>query len=263
MNKAEWYDNTNQQNYDEKFIVGILAIGFATGTVTHFMDMVHLGFLVYSKLAGVSTFQNIFWTFLLFADPFVLVLLLTKRKLGAIIGFIIILADVLVNTECSVSIIINNSESITLWLQIALLTFSGITLPELLINKRNANRIGSMYIKMFSMVPLIALIIGLIIHIVGLINLFSVFNSYWNAWVHISMTFIDSFIIYALFRRLLLGYWLGITGFGIFGLLQTGLALGKYFKMDILFSYQNSIALSISFIAIAALLSDKDKFVNV
>ena len=79
-----------------KVLLSVMLLGFAIGTTTHIFDLLNYGWILNPE---VPKWKNIFWVSLMFLDFLVVVLLLTKLKLGLLLSNIIIITDVLVNTN--------------------------------------------------------------------------------------------------------------------------------------------------------------------
>ena len=79
-----------------KVLLSVMLLGFAVGTTTHIFDLLNHGWILNPE---VPKWKNIFWVSLMFLDFLVVVLLLTKLKLGLLLSNIIIITDVLVNTN--------------------------------------------------------------------------------------------------------------------------------------------------------------------
>lgn len=79
-----------------KILLSVMLLGFATGTTTHIFDLLNHGWLLNSE---VPKWKNIFWVSLTFLDFIVVVLLLTKLNFGLLLANIVIIADVLINTN--------------------------------------------------------------------------------------------------------------------------------------------------------------------
>ena len=86
------------QSYPIKItiLLSVMLLGFAIGTTTHIFDLMNHGWILNPE---VPKWKNIFWVSLTFFDFLIVVLLLTKLKLGLLFANIIIIADVLVNTN--------------------------------------------------------------------------------------------------------------------------------------------------------------------
>jgi len=253
------------------FIIAVLVIGYLIGTMTHiinFITVLKLGFINSAKAFGVSPIVNGYWLSLTIIDPVIAFLLIKKRKIGVLLGFVNILINVTVNSSlqiASLSIITLHTVYVALGnifngLQIALLLFATFTLP-LFFTKPNIISIRRFdYVHAFNFIPIIALTIGLFIHLIGLINLIRDFESLWILWVHISMTIFDVGIIYALCKRMKLGYIIGIYGFSIFGLLQAGFAVAIFIGIKCSFNLLMAITISICCLSISALLMNSDMY---
>lgn len=259
------------QNKGITFIIAVLVAGHLIGTVTHiihFSEVLKLGFIHSAKAYGVSPIMNGYWLSLTIIDPVIAFLLLKRKKTGVILAFINILINVIVNSSVQISslpyvtfhAIYDSLGNIFNGLQIALLIFSAFTLPLFYGNpdERSPGRIN--YIWMFSFIPIIALSAGLIIHIVGLVQLVHHFESLWTLWVHVSMILFDGGLIYALWKRMRLGYIVGIAGFSIFGFLQAGFAVAIFLGVKCSFNLAMAVTISICCLAISALLMNDDRY---
>ncbi|NLD92859.1 MAG: hypothetical protein GX639_09345 [Fibrobacter sp.] len=254
------------KNIGLSFIIAVLIIGHLIGTMTHsilLFDIIKLGFIESAKVFGVSPIVNGYWMSLTIIDPAIAFLLIKNRKIGVLSGFINILINVIVNS----SIVITTLSVITLQsvyealgnifngLQIALLLFSSFTLPLFFIKPNLSTKQNKIdYSSFFNFIPIIALTTGLLIHLVGLFNSIFNFESLWILWVHVSMTLFDAGIIYVLWKRMKLGYIIGIVGFSIFGLLQAGFAVAIFIGFKCSFNLTMAITISICCLSISALL---------
>jgi hypothetical protein len=259
------------KNIGFTFIIAVLIIGHLIGTMTHTMllfDIIKLGFMGSAKAFGVSPIVNGYWMSLTIIDPVIAFLLIKHRRTGVLFGFINIFINVIVNSSlviASLSIITLHSVyealgNIFNGLQIALLLFASFTLPLFftkpnLIITRKLN-----YVHAFHFIPIIALTIGLLMHLVGLYNLIRNFESLWILWVHVSMAIFDAGIIYALWKRMKIGYIIGIVGFSIFGLLQTAFAGAIFIGFKCSFNLSMAITISICCLSISALLMNSDMY---
>jgi hypothetical protein len=259
------------QNRGLTFTVAVLIIGYLIGTMTHaahFSEVVKLGFINSAKVYEVSPIINGYWLSLTIIDPVIAFLLIKKRNTGAILAFANILINVIVNSTVQISSlpvitfhsIYDSLGKIYNGLQIALLIFSACTLPLFYCgpDKHSPGKIS--YTRIFSFIPIVALSAGLIIHICGLIQLVHHFDSLWMLWVHVSMILIDSGLIYALWKRMWLGYIVGIAGFSIFGLLQAGFAIAIFFGVKCGFNLAMAVTISICCLAVSALLMNCDSY---
>lgn len=253
------------------FIIAVLVIGHLIGTMTHIMllfDVIRLGFMNSAKTFGVSPIVNGYWISLTIIDPAIAFLLIKNRRIGVVFGFANIFINVIVNS----SIQIASLTVITLYsvyealgnifngLQIALLIFSSFTLPLFFIQPDPIKELKSNYVHVFHYIPIIALSTGLLIHLVGLFNLIQKFESLWILWVHVSMSILDTGLIYALWKRMRLGYIFGIIGFSIFGLLQAGFAGAIFIGFNCSFNLSMAITIAICCLSISALLLNNDMY---
>ncbi len=253
------------------FIIAVLTIGHLIGAMTHTMllfDIIKLGFMGSAKAFGVPPIVNGYWMSLTIIDPVIAFLLIKHRRTGVLFGFINIFINVIVNSSlviASLSVITINSAyealgNIFNGLQIALLLFSSFTLP-LFFTKPNLTITRKLnYVHAFYFIPIIALTIGLLVHLVGLYNLIRNFESLWILWVHVSMAIFDAGIIYALWKRMKIGYIIGIVGFSIFGLLQAGFAGAIFIGFKCSFNLSMAITISICCLSISALLMNSDTY---
>lgn len=72
----------------------VWVLGYLVGTTTHVADLVLGGFEPY---AGFPTAVRVFWVSLTVVDPLTAVLLLMRRRLGVVLGVVVILVDLVVN----------------------------------------------------------------------------------------------------------------------------------------------------------------------
>lgn len=253
------------------FIIAVLIIGYLIGTMTQiilFMDVIRLGFMNSAKAFGVSPIVNGYWMFLTIIDPVVALLLIKARKIGILFGFVNIFINVLVNSSiqiASLPVITFHSVyeglgNIFNGLQIALLLFSTFTLPLFYIKPDLITTQRLNYVHFFHFIPIITLAIGLLIHLVGLFNLIRDFESLWMLWVHFSMAIFDTGLIYALLKRMRLGYIFGIISFSIFGLLQAGFAGAIFIGVNCTFNLAMAITISICCLSVSALLMSRDMY---
>lgn len=261
----------NEKNHGITFIIAVLVSGHLIGTMTHTLilfDIIRSGFINYARASGVSPIVNVYWMSLTVIDPLIAFLLIKNVKKGVPAAFINILINVLVNSSLQIAtlqVITMHSVYDTLGnifngLQIALLLFSSVTLPLFYIKPELQSVRSSRYVQFFSLFPILSLAIGLLIHLVGLVNLIRNFESLWNLWVHVSMTAFNTGLMYALWRRMRLGYIVGIIGFGIFGLLQGGFAVAIFIGYNVSFNLAMAITISMCCISISALLSGRDRY---
>lgn len=79
----------------ERAAVVVLVSGFAIGTVTHTLQLVSTGWIVFDD---APTWMNVYWTALTLLDPLAALLLLLKQRLGLVLGVAIMLSDVGINS---------------------------------------------------------------------------------------------------------------------------------------------------------------------
>ena len=72
----------------------IWTLGFVIGTITHALDLFHLGWLPYDFRPLP---WNIYWTSLTFLDPLAALLIWAKERWGVWLGIAIMSSNVLVN----------------------------------------------------------------------------------------------------------------------------------------------------------------------
>lgn len=80
----------------ERTVVGMLVVGFAIGTITHTLNLVTVGWVVFDD---APVWMNVYWTALTALDPLAAVLLLWRRSIGLALGAAIILSDVAINSH--------------------------------------------------------------------------------------------------------------------------------------------------------------------
>ncbi|MFP4164334.1 MAG: hypothetical protein ACLFQB_10520 [Chitinispirillaceae bacterium] len=244
-----------------RFITLVLVSAFLIGTATHTADVIKQGFLGYSKIGDVSGFYNCFWTSLLFVDPLIVVLLLFKRWAGAVAAFIVIAADVAVNY----SYLSTHVVTLPVWevpsfsLQAAVLLFSFLTLPKVLVWKKESGWFGKKVQRWYSKTPHIVLWAGLMIHIYGIASLKLETATLWNIWVHFSMIVVDSLLLAALIMKLRIGFWAALVGFSLFGLIQAGFAAGSFFGLSVPFNFTMGMTLSLCCLVVSSLLGNRSE----
>ena len=227
----------------------------------HLSDVIRMGFYNSAKAYGAPPAINAYWLSLTVIDPIIAFLLLKKSKVGILLGFINILLNVIINSGLAISTlstfsvkaIYDTLGNIYNGLQIALLTFSVLSLPIVISNKGR-------YFEVFGKLPFLVLIAGLVIHLSGLFKLFLHFETLWILWVHSSMVIIDGALVYLLFKKLKIAYILGLTLFGSFGILQTGFAFAIFMGIECSFNLAMSVTISICFLSFAGLMLNKEKF---
>ncbi|MFT4051676.1 MAG: hypothetical protein QM677_05425 [Microbacterium sp.] len=75
--------------------------GFSIGTVSHVLDLISGGTDTYG---GFPPALRVFWLSLTALDPLAVVLLLLRKRVGVVLGLLIILADITVNWTVLVAI---------------------------------------------------------------------------------------------------------------------------------------------------------------
>jgi len=255
----------------QTFIVAILFTGYAVGTVTHVLhalDVLQLGLVDSARAYGVSPGVNAYWLSLTIIDPLIAFLLVTRRRAGVFLAFVNILVNVVVNSWVRISAlpvvtlgsVYDSLGNIYNGLQIALLVFSACTVPLFLPATGTLSTAVRAYTRLFDAIPFVALAAGLAIHLVGLVNVILDYQSLWVTWVHVSMTAVDTALIYALARRLRIGYIVAVAGFGIFALLQGGFAVAILFGVECPFNLSMAVTIAVCCLAIASLLLNRDHY---
>jgi hypothetical protein len=245
------------------FITSIMVISFSIGTITHLIDVVHFGFFGYSKIPGVSLFENFFWTILLFIDPLIIYLLIFHRRSGAISGLIVLASDVWINYLHITAIPDTTNFNVpSLSLQTACLVFSAATLPKLLTSDIKNRRFESTILWIYSKLPLFVLALGLAIHIKGLILINTAPLSLWALWVHCFMICFNTSLFYLVLKEMRLGFWIGCTTFSIWALIQSGYAIGSFISPRIPFTMEMGIYLAVCCLMISSFIMVKDRMVN-
>jgi len=74
------------------------------------------------------------------------------------------------------------------------------------------------------------------------------------------MIIFNAGLIYALWKRMKFGYIIGIVGFSIFGLLQTGFAGAIFIGFNCSFNLAMAITISICCLSISSLLMNSDMY---
>jgi hypothetical protein len=75
----------------------IYLIGFSVGTTTHIIDLINHGWILNES---VPLWKNMYWVSLTFFDFFAILLILSNIKAALIISNLIIISDVIINTDC-------------------------------------------------------------------------------------------------------------------------------------------------------------------
>ncbi|KMQ51353.1 hypothetical protein CHISP_1836 [Chitinispirillum alkaliphilum] len=255
-------------NKDLIFIIVILIFGHFVGTITHIIhliDAINIGFFDIAEAYGVSPVINGYWLSLTAINPLIVFLLIKIPRFGVSAAFINLTVNVSVNSFVLISSIENMSlmgivnafGNIYTSLQFALFLFALLCCPLLF---RKDNWPAPFYDSLFSKLPLIAFFAGLIIHLIGIYHVIFNFTSLWEAWVHFSMTAINSLMILAVLKKYRIGYLLGIALFGIFGLVQGWIALVHFLGFDTPWSFQLAITISICCLAIVSFLRNEASY---
>lgn len=79
-----------------KILLAIYVLGFAIGTTTHVLDLLNHGLILNEN---VPTWKNIYWVSLTFLDFLAIILILRSIVPALIISILIIVSDVLINTN--------------------------------------------------------------------------------------------------------------------------------------------------------------------
>ena len=249
----------NKDSFDPralKFITMVLAVSFLIGTITHSMDIFQLGFFGYTKLNGVSQWNNVFWTALVVIDPLVIFFLIIHRRVGALLGFLVLAADVAVNYRYFSTHLASVRDIPAFSAQSACLLFSTVTLPLFF---KKPGRSANPFARSFSAIPYFALFLGLFIRLKGLFPAPTSMLTLWKIWVHCSMIMFDTILLIAFFMKLKAGFWAGILAFGAFALLQMAFLSGNYFGLKVPFTIEMGMTVSLCCLSIAALLNDREK----
>ena len=98
-----------------KILLAIYVLGFAIGTTTHALDLLNHG-LILNK--NVPTWKNIYWVSLTFLDFLAIILILRSIVPALIISNLIIVSDVLINTNGLTFERFGNSDDYKIVLQI-------------------------------------------------------------------------------------------------------------------------------------------------
>ncbi|MDF1767369.1 hypothetical protein [Maricaulis sp.] len=84
-----------QLSLPDRFVLSLWCLGFAVGTSTHLMDIFSRGIFAYTY---APFWMNAFWTSLTLLDPLVVALLLLVRRAGIVLGGMVMVADLAINT---------------------------------------------------------------------------------------------------------------------------------------------------------------------
>lgn len=99
-----------------KILLAIYVLGFAIGTTTHVIDLLNHG-LILNK--DVPTWKNLYWASLTFLDFLTIILILRRSIVPALIASnLIIISDVLINTNGFTFERLGNSDDYKIFLQI-------------------------------------------------------------------------------------------------------------------------------------------------
>ena len=79
-----------------KILLAIYVLGFAIGTTTHALDLLNHG-LILNK--DVPTWKNLYWVSLTFLDFLTIILILRSIVPALIVSNLIIVSDILINTN--------------------------------------------------------------------------------------------------------------------------------------------------------------------
>lgn len=79
-----------------KILLSIYILGFAIWTTTHTMDLINHGFILNEN---VPFWKNIYWTSLIFFDFLAIILILRNIVPALLISNLIIISDVIINTD--------------------------------------------------------------------------------------------------------------------------------------------------------------------
>lgn len=113
-----------------KILLSFYILGFAIGTTTHVIDLLNHG-LILNK--DVPTWKNLYWASLTFFDFFTIILILRRRiLLGLIASNLIMISDVLINTNGFTFERLGNSDDYKVFLQIIFGLYVLISTPIIL-----------------------------------------------------------------------------------------------------------------------------------
>jgi len=246
----------------KRFILAILIICFTVGTITHVLDIYSLGFFGYAKLAHVGSGLNIFWSLLVVFDPIVILLLFTRRMAGIIVGFVVLLSDVAVNSYFVLKF--TSSSVVTdqaLALQIFALLFSAFTLPLWLSHR--SGTILKIYPVLFSYLPHCSFIYWFCLHIFWSAKLSCgmIPPTLWNIWSQVSMLCLDAFIIIALLKKTRIGFYAAFIAIVIVSaeiIICCALAYAHVLNTPV--SISAGIGLAMCLLSITALIISKHRY---
>lgn len=113
-----------------KILLTIYILGFAIGTTTHVIDLLNHG-LILNK--DVPTWKNLYWVSLTFLDFLTIILILKRSIVPALIASnLIIISDVLINTNGFTFERFGNSDDYKIFLQIIFGLYILISTPTIL-----------------------------------------------------------------------------------------------------------------------------------
>ena len=113
-----------------KTLLSLYLPGFAIGTTTHVIDLLNHG-LILNK--DVPTWKNLYWVSLTFFDFLTIILILRRRILpGLIASNLIIISDILINTNGFTFERLGNSDDYKIFLQIIFGVYILISTPIIL-----------------------------------------------------------------------------------------------------------------------------------
>jgi len=256
---TETVKDRNNQKCDN-FIVLSLMAAFGVGAVTRFSDIISGGLSVYLRLSGVHPLQIIFWYALLVVEPALIVLLYKKRIVGAMAGFLVILADVMVNYHYQLTNTFSDLNDVYFIVQCSTLVFSAVSLPKLLMRRAANSGYDPFYYYFFELIPLISLTTGLMITMAELISVLFDGCVSWKAFFYGTVFVLNCLIIVGLVRKLRTGFVAALVAVILLACVQVGMAVETLLGFGLRFVMGSGVTFSLCCLSIAALLLREGRY---
>ena len=113
----------------------IYLIGFSVGTTTHIIDLINHGWILNES---VPLWKNMYWVSLTFFDFLAILLILSDIKSALILSNLIIISDVIINTDGFTAHWLGFTDAYRVVLQLLFCLYIMITTPIILKAKQNA-----------------------------------------------------------------------------------------------------------------------------
>ena len=256
---TETVKDRNNQKCDNFIVVSLMA-AFGVGFVTRFSDIISGGLSVYLELSGVHPLQIFFWYALLVIEPGVIVLLHKKRTVGAMVGFLVILADVIVNYHYQLTNTFSDLNDVYFIVQCSTLVFSAVSLPKLLMRRAANSGYDPFYYYIFELIPLISLTTGLMITVAELISVLFDDCVRWSAFFYGTVVVFNCLIIVGLVRKLRTGFVAALVAVVLLACVQVGMAVETLLGLGFRFVMGSGVTFSLCCLSIAALLLREERY---